>query len=280
MLGLDYNERVSHEMQHLPFSYYLVDQNHTAYFAPAHWHRQLEIVHILEGTLQIFLDERQYTVTAGDMVYINLEVIHSFAPDNCVYEIIDFDADKLLQRTAFCKDALQIFVNHKVHILPEFPIADERLCDILRQLFSLTSNRSDANNLMALGTLFEFLGYVYANHKYADCRNNSGCAKAFRSLLDYIEESYMKPITLADMADVSKMSPSHFSALFRDFFHQTPIDYLNTYRIERASLMLTGTEHPITDIAYRCGFNDSAYFAKVFRKYKGMTPKKYRMLSK
>lgn len=280
MLGLDYNERVSHEMQHVPFSYYLVDQSHTAYFAPAHWHRQLEIVHVLEGTLQIYLDEQQYTMTAGDMVYINLEVIHSFAPVDCVYEIIDFDADELLQRTAFCKDALQVFVNHKVHILPELPITDTRLCDILRQLFLLTSKQSDANNLMALGTLFEFLGSVYTNHEYTECHNNSGSAKAFRSLLDYIEEFYMKPITLADMANVSQMSPSHFSALFRDFFHQTPIDYLNTYRIERASLMLTGSDAPITDIAYRCGFNDSAYFAKVFRKYKGMTPKKYRMMSR
>lgn len=280
MLGLDYNERVSYEMQHLPFSYYLVDANHTAYYAPAHWHRQLEIVHVLEGTLQIFLDEYQYTLTAGQMIYINLEVIHSFVPKDCVYEIIDFDADELLLRTAFCKDSLQIFVNHKVHILPEQPIANPKLIAILQNLFTLTADASGTNNLMALGTLFEFLGYIYANHEYTEYQGNSGSAKAFRSLLDYIAESYMKPITLTDMAQVAKMSPSHFSAMFRDFFCQTPIDYLNTYRVERASLMLTRTDLSVTDISYRCGFNDSAYFAKVFRKYKGVTPKKYRMMAR
>lgn len=280
MLGLDYNERVSHEMQHMPFSYYLVDASHSAYYAPAHWHRQLEIVHVLKGTLQIFLNESEYTLTGGQMIYINLEVIHSFVPENCVYEIIDFDADELLLRTAFCKDSLQIFVNHKVHILPEQPIADEKLIAILQNLFSLTANSAGTHNLMALGALFEFLGYIYTNHAYTEYRSNSGSAKAFRTLLDYIEESYMKPLTLADMAQVAQMSPSHFSAMFRDFFHQTPIDYLNTYRIERASLMLTGTDLSVTDISYQCGFNDSAYFAKVFQKYKGITPKKYRMMAR
>jgi len=64
--------------------------------------------------------------------------------------------------------------------------------------------------------------------------------------------------------------------VFRDTFQQTPIDYLNYYRIEQACLLLAETLLPITEVAYRCGFNDSAYFVKVFKKYKKLTPKKYR----
>ena len=86
----------------------------------------------------------------------------------------------------------------------------------------------------------------------------------------------MKSITLTDMAKVCNLSVSHFSVLFHEFFRQTPLDYLNSYRIERACLILTNTDLPVTEVAYRCGFNDSAYFVKVFKKYKNSTPKKYR----
>ena len=58
-------------------------------------------------------------------------------------------------------------------------------------------------------------------------------------------------------------------------FRSTPVDYLNYYRIERACHILTTTELPVTEVAYRCGFNDSSYFVKTFRKYMGITPRAY-----
>ena len=53
MLGLDYNERVAHEMQNIPLSYYYVDKKHPAYHAPLHWHRPSEIVRVLSGKLKM-----------------------------------------------------------------------------------------------------------------------------------------------------------------------------------------------------------------------------------
>lgn len=55
----------------------------------------------------------------------------------------------------------------------------------------------------------------------------------------------------------------------------TPMDYVNQYRIEQACHQLLTTDFPITEVAFNCGFNDSSYFIKVFKKYKGTTPKKY-----
>ena len=61
---------------------------------------------------------------------------------------------------------------------------------------------------------------------------------------------------------------------------RSPIDYLNYYRIETACLRLSSTEESITDIAYGCGFNDLSYFIKIFKKYKGVSPRKYRTETK
>ena len=80
MLGLDYNERVAHEMQSIPLSYYYVDKKHPAYHAPLHWHRPSEIVRVLNGKLKMYLDEKKIAVMPGDILFINQEVIHGFSP--------------------------------------------------------------------------------------------------------------------------------------------------------------------------------------------------------
>ena len=56
----------------------------------------------------------------------------------------------------------------------------------------------------------------------------------------------------------------------------TPMNYVNLYRIEQATFLLDSTDLPITQIATECGFWESSYFTKVFKKYKGTTPKRHR----
>lgn len=276
MLGLDYNERVAHEMQNIPLSYYYVDKNHPSYHAPLHWHRPSEIVRVISGKLKMYLDGKKIIVSPGDILFINQEIIHGFFPIDCVYEIINFDADELLLRTSLCKDALRIFANSNVNVLPLHPTDSASLHHLANQLFTFASPQSSDNDLLVLGALFQLLGTIYAKHHYTENFKSSTNAKRFKPLLEFIDKSFMKPITLADMAQVSGMSNSHFSALFHEFFHQPPMEYLNAYRIERACLYLINSDIPVTEVAYRCGFNDSAYFAKVFKKYKNITPKKYR----
>ena len=57
------------------------------------------------------------------------------------------------------------------------------------------------------------------------------------------------------------------------------IEYLNHIRITAAEKLLIQTDMPITRIAMECGFNDSNYFAAVFKKIKGITPKKFSLQS-
>jgi AraC-like DNA-binding protein len=56
----------------------------------------------------------------------------------------------------------------------------------------------------------------------------------------------------------------------------TPINYLLTYRIERAARKLLGSDLSVTQIAYDCGFNDLSYFIKTFKTFKKVSPKDYR----
>ena len=81
--------------------------------------------------------------------------------------------------------------------------------------------------------------------------------------------------SLQEMADSVNMSSKYFCRFFQEMTHRTPVDYLNYYRIERASYDLLTTDQSITEVAFNSGFNDLSYFIKTFKKYKGTTPKQY-----
>ena len=94
--------------------------------------------------------------------------------------------------------------------------------------------------------------------------------------LEFIEHNYASPLTLQELSASVSMSPKYFCRFFSEMTHQTPMDYLNRQRIEQSCYELSTTDDSITEIAYRNGFNDLSYFIRTFKKYKGITPGKYK----
>lgn len=94
--------------------------------------------------------------------------------------------------------------------------------------------------------------------------------------ISYIEDHYLEPITLEDIAARSNISVRHLNRIFREYYQTTPIAYLQRLRLERASSLLKKTNLTITEISYECGFNDSNYLTRLFKKTYGISPKSYR----
>ncbi|NJN54137.1 MAG: helix-turn-helix transcriptional regulator [Anaerolineae bacterium] len=72
------------------------------------------------------------------------------------------------------------------------------------------------------------------------------------------------------------MSEDYLSRAFSQELGISPWDYLNRYRIVQAKEMLRLTTDSITSIGRRVGFNDPAYFSRVFRRIVGVSPNAYR----
>ncbi|CAN5697958.1 AraC family transcriptional regulator [soil metagenome] len=90
----------------------------------------------------------------------------------------------------------------------------------------------------------------------------------------YLEAHYDQNLSLAELAEVSSFSSSHFLRMFRDTVGLTPHAYLTQVRIEFAtSLLRAGT--PLVDVANQVGFTDQSHFTKRFKGILGVTPGQY-----
>lgn len=263
-----------------PIELYYVDPTHPRYEMPFHWHREVEIIRILAGTFSCCLDDETILLKTGDILFVNPGVIHSGTPSSCVYECVVFDPSALLMQTGGCREPIRLLTDPGTRIRPLF-FPDHPAAGPVRRLFSCAAKEGPGQELFLLGALFELFGVLYAGHCYEIVENpgdrHVGRIQALKPVLEFIDRSYKKPIALEDLARLAGMSPRYFCRFFYAFIHRTPIDYLNYYRVERACLLLASSDLTVTEAAYRCGFNDSSYFGKVFRKYKGISPKQYQL---
>ena len=285
---LDYNEKINHGTPGFPIAYYHVNERHPRYNMPFHWHREMELIRILSGSMRLFLDSRELCVQAGDLILIDGGTIHGGIPCDCDYECAVFRPDALLSHPDACRPYLNLLSRQQIRLYNYFHAGQPRTDRLLAgtdRLFQALRYPHAGSELLTFGALYEIFGCLFEEEFYEqlpeDASPGHNCSARFRKadqlkpVLEYIDANYAGPITLEELSRLAGMSPKYFCRYFRTVIHRTPMDYLNYYRIEHSCRLLNATELPVTEIAYRCGFNDSSYFVKTFKKYMGITPRQY-----
>lgn len=97
---------------------------------------------------------------------------------------------------------------------------------------------------------------------------------------DYVAKHYREKIYLDEIAEILGVSSSYLSRLFRKETGICLQDYITEFRVERAANLLIYSKEPLPRIAEYVNFPSQSYFGKIFKKYKQMTPGKYRELHK
>lgn len=90
----------------------------------------------------------------------------------------------------------------------------------------------------------------------------------------YIDTHFCEDISLQSVADAVALSPVYLSRYFKKITGQNFSDYILKLRMEKASEMLLSNKN-VNDVSVACGFNNSGYFARVFKNYFNCTPKEY-----
>lgn len=92
----------------------------------------------------------------------------------------------------------------------------------------------------------------------------------------FIDDNYMRPLTLEQVASKSGMSKFHFCRTFKAKMNVSFKEYLNRQRIAAAKRHMREQRMKVSEACTAVGFNDLSYFSRVFRTLEGITPSQYR----
>ncbi|MFV0413540.1 MAG: AraC family transcriptional regulator [Oscillospiraceae bacterium] len=265
-----------------------VDAGRRAVFE--HSHNELEIAIFQSGSGTYLVNNKlDYSVKPGD--------IFVFASGEKHYmPVVDLEQDLVTmgvhfnpqfiwspRNDMFSMRFLDIFFNRNAsfqHRLDRNNPSTEMVRNLLLQMDQELTLKKEDYALMVKIQLLSILvilnrdyGYTVSSTANTIDKQNM---KQIEGAIRYIDEHFKENITLEQLAAIANMSKSYFALLFKTLNGFTAWNYINNKRVQYAIEQLSETNTPVIEIAYNCGFNNSANFNKTFRKVTGTTPSEYR----
>ena len=132
----------------------------------------------------------------------------------------------------------------------------------------------EADPLRSEVMLAESLAHLMRRHGGAVHREPRSAPDAVRRVREYLEAHYARPVTLAELSDIARLSRYHLIRIFRRSVGLPPYMYLEQVRIERAKQLLRAGAS-ISHVAYDTGFSDQSHLTRLFKRLVGVPPGHY-----
>lgn len=279
-------ELKKHGSDHFPFlvSYQRLSEYDSNSFM-WHYHPEIEITYIKKGSMHYRVNNQSFHMKEGDIIFCNSNALHSGEmehQEDCSYIPITFDpkliygffqstictkyVEPVIQNLAVC--AMHIDYTESWH---------ETFRKKMLEVIALDKEKPDFYELdisIRMQIMWRLL-VEHLPHQPLPAASDLTEYERIRKILSYIEQNYMNPITLAEVAEHIHLCESECTRLFKRHMNTTLFSFLQEYRIER-SLEYLSTHESISNIAGKTGFSDSNYYSKVFSKIKGCSPREYR----
>lgn len=249
-----------------------------------------ELVIVMNGNATHIVDNEKFYIKKGDVFVISNDTTHGYEDTenfhicNIMYRSeylfsSDYDIKKnagfhalFVLEPYFTKEhsfksrlSLTPIDFEKVHILTDTMIAEYH-------------NREDGFRTLLKSDFMNLV--VILSRAYSFCNNpEKGDIINIAKSISYMEHHYTEDITIEELAKISHYSKRHFMRIFHETYHTTPLNYIVSLRIQHACSLLKESRLSISNIALQCGFSDSNYFSRIFKKKTGLTPKQYRVSS-
>ncbi|MDR0657096.1 MAG: AraC family transcriptional regulator [Treponema sp.] len=252
---------------------------------PFHWHKYIEMIHVLRGRMTASLNGVIYKLGEGDIFVVNSDMIHGYfdgGPETYALTMI-FGLDLFEQSLADLYDPVShaVVFGRKVKITEnEDPLIQPELSNIFLAIYKEFASKKDGYRIAIKRKLYEmallFLRDISPEQNVQTSKLNQNYP-ALERIFSYIYQHYDNPdLSLEKAATNTYLSKFYFARFFRERTGMTFHTYLSKYRINRVQELLQETDDPITDIAYNCGFASIKTFNRLFKLYTGVSPSDYR----
>lgn len=270
----------------LPYDYYSTVVEHGRPDVLFHWHPEIEINYIYEGSARFHIDYDYFNSQAGDIILIRpngMHSIHPLANRKHVTDTFRFHLDMIGHSTVdqVSLRYLQPLQTSLYKFVPRIQPDMEGYEDIkecLFTIFELSKNEGRHFELLLKSKLNEFL-YLLFYHRYVLRKNTDDTYRKneqIRELIDYINNNYQKNLSIDFLSQFMGYSKTHFMAVFKQHAGTSCIEFIIQVRLNKACDLLMNTSDPILEIATAVGFNNLSNFNRQFKRYYELTPSQYR----
>ena len=237
------------------------------------FHHRFELMTVLEKAGPVRIDRATYMLDPGETMLIFPYQFHHYMDVEegrlewlfITFELRNIEAIRALQNSPRVLDA--IAYEHLLRIIQEFRHPREGVPDTLEISYSLS------RLLRHLTACKPLPGERRDIHSSDDVRD-----VILESINRYVRSHLSQAVTISDIAAELGYSVSHLRAVFRDRLNVSLGRYMRESRLSEAAQLLQSSDHNISDIGERCGFDSLYAFSRAFRKAYGIPPRAYRQL--
>jgi AraC-like DNA-binding protein/mannose-6-phosphate isomerase-like protein (cupin superfamily) len=220
-----------------------------------HYHPYHELVVILKGTMFVEISKKHICANAGDILFYNAGVNHFDHPDNSNPPELIFLTWREKGKLDF--PILTHDINKKIRFLAQW-------------LYEKSQPVSPYRNLLQKN-IFEVI-----LSELSEISKSKESHPVVTNIRSFMREHIKEHLTLENLAKYAGMSKNHFLITYKKLTGQTPMDDLRIIRVETAKDMIFTTDLPLKAISKEVGFIDEYQLSKVFKKYIGTPPGKFR----
>lgn len=251
---------------------------------PVHWHPEIEMVYVCDGSIEIAVDRYKRIVKEGELVFINSCDSHSYNSHemNSKIIVIIFNPDLIgISEVHFERKRFNPFYIQN----DQLKRLDKKAKDNIYGMFQSIAHEFKEKQPFYIPFIRAKTIELYTmalRYFSIDAANENGPLKRIsefvkvKKAMEFLENNYMEDISLDIVAEKVNMSPCYLSRVFKTFFGTNYKSYLNTLRCDKAEYMIRSSTKKIIDIAMENGFNSIRTFNRVFKSVKGYLPSSLR----
>lgn len=226
---------------------------------------QSSMFFVTEGSLTLRLTDKEYIINAGELfckdVWQQIEILNQ-SSQKVSYFVVTFH---FKNGDSFEKYGLDKSFS---------PEGAQDFEELFKKLHSCYITRDIACKIREKSILYELLYRIIRLNFTSEItmKNEMQIARAVR----YVNKNISKKITLEELSQITNYSIPHLRRLFYEKFKISPLNFITKQKIERAKEIIEIEDLPISEVASICGFENTSYFIKQFKKLTGITPKEYK----
>jgi len=262
-------ESVIHRSGKLPLKIYSDD------YVRYHWHDEYEFIFSEGGGVHCTVNGNHVSLEPGTALLIQPGDLHAVSADG-PQQVTEIVAHPSFWAT---EEELALFsgkLRFQTQFSPKDP-ADAAIVERLRGIKRCYNERGFGYEFRMKSLFSEIFAAMLAQGRYhVETQESAKGSDVSESLFSYVHQHYADDLSLERLAELSHYSRSYVIKLFKKNTGQTPIEYINRYRLDRAKSFLQDPKNSVLDVSLMCGFQNVGYFIRIFKSHFGMTPGVYR----